>query len=47
VTDRDYIVNEQLLWLTPFSQIDQPGLAWRTEKHEKKPLNIQQIELWG
>ena len=37
VTDRDYIVNEQLLRLTLFSQIDQPGLAWRTEVHEETP----------
>ena len=30
VTDRDYILNEQFICLTLFSQIDQPGLAWRT-----------------
>lgn len=26
---RNYMVNEQLPWLTRFSQQDQPGLAWR------------------
>ena len=31
MTGRDYMLNEQFTWLTPFSQIDQPGLAWRTE----------------
>lgn len=30
VTDRNYILNEQFICLTLFSQIDQPGLAWRT-----------------
>lgn len=30
VTDRDYILNKQLICLALLSQIDQPGLAWRT-----------------
>ena len=34
VTDRDYILNEQFICLTLFSQIDQPGLAWRTRGTE-------------
>ena len=33
VTDRDYMLNKQFTCLTLFSQIDQPGLAWRTEFH--------------
>jgi hypothetical protein len=32
--DRSYMLNEQLTCLTPFSQIDWPGLAWQTEEHE-------------
>ena len=28
------MLNEQLTCPTPFSRIDQPGLAWRTEEHE-------------
>src|SRR5208283_567843 len=31
---RSYTLNEQLTCPTPFSRIDQPGLAWRTEEHE-------------
>jgi hypothetical protein len=45
VTGRDYMLNEQFTCLTPFSQIDQPGLAWRTEaakiaKGFQEPVNI-------
>jgi hypothetical protein len=29
------MLNEQFACLTPFSQIDRPGLAWRTEEHEE------------
>jgi hypothetical protein len=29
------MLNEQLACLTPFSQIDRPDLAWRTEEHEE------------
>ncbi len=29
------MLNEQLTCLTPFSQEDEPGLAWRTEAHEE------------
>ncbi len=29
------MLNEQLTCLTPFSQEDEPGLAWRTEEHEE------------
>jgi hypothetical protein len=25
------MLNEQFAWLTPFSQLDWPGFAWRTE----------------
>ena len=31
--DRSYMLNEQLTCLTPFSQIDQPGLSWCTRDH--------------
>ncbi len=43
VTDRDYILNEQFICLTLFSQIDQPGLAWRTRVTEntEKILNFR------
>jgi len=27
---RSYMPNEQFAWLTPFSQLDRPGLTWRT-----------------
>ena len=27
---RRYMANDQLPWLTPFSQQDAPGFAWRT-----------------
>jgi hypothetical protein len=30
------MLNEQLTCPTPFSRIDQPDLAWRTEGHEEK-----------
>ena len=32
--DRSYMANEQLTCLTPPSQVDGPGFAWRTEAHE-------------
>jgi hypothetical protein len=32
------MLNEQLTCLTPFSQIDWPGLAWQTREH--KEINI-------
>jgi hypothetical protein len=38
VTDRDYMLNKQFTCLTLFSQIDQPGLAWRTEDRKEKQL---------
>ncbi len=52
VTDRDYILNEQFICLTLFSQIDQPGFAWRTEAHEqtlrKTDCLVQNSNnLWG
>ena len=34
--DRSYMLNEQLTCLTPFSQIDWPGLAWQTEVHKNR-----------
>jgi hypothetical protein len=40
VTDRDYILNEQFICLTLFSQIDQPGLAWRTGDTEARRKTI-------
>jgi hypothetical protein len=30
------MLNEQLTCLTPFSQIDWPGLAWQTEVHKNR-----------
>ena len=32
--DRNYMLNEQLPCMTPFSHIDQPGLPWRTRDAE-------------
>ena len=32
--DRNYMLNEQLPCMTPFSHIDQPGLSWRTRDTE-------------
>jgi len=34
--DRSYMLNEQLTRLTHFSQIDQPGLSWRTRARRGK-----------
>ena len=31
MVDRSFILNEQLVWPTPFSQRDEPGLTWRTK----------------
>ncbi len=42
VTDRDYILNEQFICLTLFSQIDQPGLAWRTKSHKKQNVIVSE-----
>ncbi|MDD3295352.1 MAG: hypothetical protein PHG20_11770, partial [Geobacteraceae bacterium] len=39
----DYMLNEQLTCLTLFSQIDQPGLAWRTGVPQIKVTNAQRI----
>jgi hypothetical protein len=33
--DRSYMVNEQLTWLTPRSQLDKSGLPWCTEVNEE------------
>jgi hypothetical protein len=35
------MLNEQLTRPTPFSRIDQPDLAWRTEAHEENPAQKQ------
>lgn len=32
--DRSYMLKEQLTCLTPFSQIDWPGLTWQTKVHK-------------
>jgi hypothetical protein len=32
---RNYMLNEQLTCMTPFSHIDQPGLSWRTRLHRR------------
>jgi hypothetical protein len=45
VTGRDYMLNEQFTCLTPFSQIDQPGLAWRTRGHRGKGWR-KNIDVW-
>jgi hypothetical protein len=31
---RNYMVNEQLPWLTPLSQQDRPGLFWRIQRRK-------------
>jgi hypothetical protein len=33
---RNYMVNEQLPWLKPFIQQDQPGLAWRVQRAQRE-----------
>jgi hypothetical protein len=33
---RNYMSNEQLTCMTPYSHIDQPGLSWRTRGHGEK-----------
>ena len=33
--DRSYMLNEQFAWLTPFNQLDRPGLSWRTGGAER------------
>ncbi len=38
---RSYVLNEQLTRLTPFSQIYQPGLSWRTK--DAKGAKINQV----
>ena len=32
------MANDQFPWLTPFSQLDAPGFAWRTQGTKKSPL---------
>jgi len=34
--DRCYMLNEQFTWLTPFSQQESPGLAWRDRSNGDK-----------
>jgi len=36
--DRCYMMNEQLSWLTPFSQQVAPGLSWRSKVRKEKPF---------
>jgi hypothetical protein len=33
---RRYMANEQLPWLTPFSQQDAPGFAWRFQSRKAR-----------
>jgi len=33
---RRYMANEQLPWLTPFSQQDAPGFAWRFQRRRER-----------
>jgi hypothetical protein len=38
---RRYLANDQLPRLTPFSQLDAPGFAWRTEEREEGTQGVQ------
>ena len=52
VGGRRYMANDQFPWLTPFSQLDAPGFAWRTEGtktqralSDKRPL-LADLSVW-
>jgi hypothetical protein len=38
---RRYMANEQLPWLTPFSQQDTPGFAWRFQMRADSKTSLK------